>query len=198
MAKKIIRLTESELKEVINNAVKQAVEEKVLLTEMPYERNDYVYTVDKNARNAYIHLAKLLLYKNSTNDANKWINDVINNFTLPMLTAKVYVSQKARAKVLCKGYVENLFGKNFEDYDYQMENFCDSAIRDMEDKARTEGLSKPQHDDINQSVALGKSIIVAYAKEIVKMSNGITQNEANSVLQNTLRKEANAVFNLGL
>mgnify|MGYP003557475917 FL=1 len=198
MAKKIIRLTESELKEVINNAVKQAVEEKVLLTEMPYERNDYVYTVDKNARNAYIHLAKLLLYKNSTNDANKWINDVINNFTLPMLTAKVYVSQKARAKVLCKGYVENLFGKNFEDYDYQMENFCDSAIRDMEDKARTEGLSKPLHDDINQSVALGKSIIVAYAKEIVKMSNGITQNEANSVLQNTLRKEANAVFNLGL
>lgn len=198
MAKKIIRLTESELKEVINNAVKQAVEEKVLLTEMPYERNDYVYTVDKNARNAYIHLAKLLLYKNSTNDANKWINDVINNFTLPMLTAKVYVSQKARAKVLCKGYVENLFGKNFEDYDYQMENFCDSAIRDMEDEARTEGLSKPQHDDINQSVALGKSIIVAYAKEIVKMSNGITQNEANSVLQNTLRKEANAVFNLGL
>lgn len=198
MAKKIIRLTESELKEVINNAVKQAVEEKVLLTEMPYERNDYVYTVDKNARNAYIHLAKLLLYKNSTNDANKWINDVINNFTLPMLTAKVYVSQKARAKVLCKGYVENLFGKNFEDYDYQMENFCDSAIRDMENEARTEGLSKPQHDDINQSVALGKSIIVAYAKEIVKMSNGITQNEANSVLQNTLRKEANAVFNLGL
>lgn len=198
MAKKIIRLTESELKEVINNAVKQAVEEKVLLTEMPYERNDYVYTVDKNARNAYIHLAKLLLYKNSTNDANKWINDVINNFTLPMLTAKVYVSQKARAKVLCKGYVENLFGKNFEDYDYQMENFCDSAIRDMENEARTEGLSKLQHDDINQSVALGKSIIVAYAKEIVKMSNGITQNEANSVLQNTLRKEANAVFNLGL
>ena len=198
MAKKIIRLTESELKEVINNAVKQAVEEKVLLTEMPYERNDYVYTVDKNARNAYIHLAKLLLYKNSTNDANKWINDVINNFTLPMLTAKVYVSQKARAKVLCKGYVENLFGKNFEDYDYQMENFCDSAIRDMENEARTEGLSKPQHDDINQSVALGKSIIVAYAKEIVKMSNGITQNEANSVLQSTLRKEANAVFNLGL
>lgn len=198
MAKKIIRLTESELKEVINNAVKQAVEEKVLLTEMPYERNDYVYTVDKNARNAYIHLAKLLLYKNSTTAANKWINDVINNFTLPMLTAKVYVSQKARAKVLCKGYVENLFGKNFEDYDYQMENFCDSAIRDMENEARTEGLSKPQHDDINQSVALGKSIIVAYAKEIVKMSNGITQNEANSVLQNTLRKEANAVFNLGL
>mgnify|MGYP003408728320 CR=1 FL=1 len=198
MAKKIIRLTESELKEVINNAVKQAVEEKVLLTEMPYERNDYVYTVDKNARNAYIHLAKLLLYKNSTNDANKWINDVINNFTLPMLTAKVYVSQKARAKVLCKGYVENLFGKNFEDYDYQMENFCDSAIRDMENEARTEGLSKPQHDDINQSVALGKSIIVAYAKEIVKMSNGVKQNEANSVLQNTLRKEANAVFNLGL
>lgn len=198
MAKKIIRLTESELKEVINNAVKQAVEEKVLLTEMPYERNDYVYTVDKNARNAYIHLAKLLLYKNSTNAANKWINDVINNFTLPMLTAKVYVNQKARAKVLCKGYVENLFGKNFEDYDYQMENFCDSAIRDMENEARTEGLSKPQHDDINQSVALGKSIIVAYAKEIVKMSNGITQNEANSVLQNTLRKEANAVFNLGL
>jgi hypothetical protein len=198
MKKKIIRLTENELKNVLNDAVKQVLEEKPLLTEMPYERNDYVYTVDKDARNAYLHLAKLLLYKNSTNDANKWINDIINNFTLPMLTAKVYVSQKARAKVLVKGYIENLFGKDFEDYDYQMENFCNSAIRDMEDKARKEGLSIPRHDDINQSMALGKGIVVAYAHEVAKMKNGITQTEANAVLQDTLRKEANAAFGLGL
>jgi hypothetical protein len=68
----------------------------------------------------------------------------------------------------------------------------------MEDKARKEGLSIPRHDDINQSMALGKGIVVAYAHEVAKMKNGITQTEANAVLQDTLRKEANAAFGLGL
>lgn len=101
---KNIRLNKTELKVIVERVTRQVLEERGLLTEMPYERSDYVYAVDKDARNAYIHLAKLLLFKNRTNDANKWINDVINNFTLPMLTAKVYVSKRSQSKVLFKGY----------------------------------------------------------------------------------------------
>lgn len=170
--------------------------EGVLLTEMPYERSDYVCVLDKHARNAYTHLAKLLLYKNTTNDANGWINDIINNFTLPMLTAKVYISAKARAKVIFKGYIENLFGAEFEDYDEQMENFCYSAIRDMEGKAVKEGYTVPQHDDIKQSISLGKNIIVTYAQSIAKMANGIKQETANATLQNTIRTEVKKAFGI--
>lgn len=196
MAKKVIKLNESELKGIVRETVQEVLNERALLTEMPYERNDYVYAVEKDARNAYIHIAKLLLYKNTTNDANKWINDIINNFTLPMLTAKTYISTKARAKVLFKGYIENLFGVNFEDYDEQMENFCYTAIRDMEGKAQKEGLAIPRHDDIAQSIALGKNIVMAYAQTISKMVGGIKQEEANETLQNVIRTEVKKSFDI--
>lgn len=196
MKKKVIRLNEGELNKVIKETVQELLNERVLLTEMPYERSDYVCVIDKHARNAYTHLAKLLLYKNTTNDANGWINDIINNFTLPMLTAKVYISAKARAKVIFKGYIENLFGAEFEDYDEQMENFCYSAIRDMEGKAIKEWYLVPQHDDVKQSISLGKNIIVAYAKDIAKMANGIKQETANATLQNTIRTEVKKSFGI--
>lgn len=196
MAKKTIVLNESKLSEIVENVTRQYLEERCLLTEMPYERNDYVVVVDSNARNAYIHLAKLLLYKNTTNDANKWINDIINNFTLPMLTAKVYVSRKARSKVLLNGYIENFFGKDLEDYDYQMRNFCLSAIKDMEEKAKKNNLRIPAHDDIEQSLTAGKNVIVAYANAISELSNGVEQQVANQKLQNVLRTEINNSFDL--
>ena len=198
MAKKIIRLTENELKEIVKDATQQVLEERFLLTEMPYERNDFVYVVDKDARNAYLHLAKLILYKNSTNDANKWINDIVNNFTIPMLTAKVYVTQKARSKVLWNGYVENLFGKRFEDYDTQMKNFCTAAIKDMKYKAQKAKLTLPIHDDIEQSMQIGKNILIAYTDAISTLINGTTQEIANEKLQTALRNAVNKTFDLNI
>ena len=196
MAKKIIRLTENELKEIVKDATQQVLEEKFLLTKMPYERNEYVYLVDKDARNAYLHLAKLILYKNTTNDANKWINDIVNNFTIPMLTSKVYVTPKARSKVLLNGYIKNLFGNNFEDYDYQMMNFCTAGIKDMEDKAKKMESALPRHDDIEQSMIKGKNVVVAYANAVSELVNGTTQLIANEKLQVALRNAAKE--NLGL
>lgn len=43
-------------------------DERGLLIEMPYERGDYICVVDQHARDAYMHLAKLLLYKDTTHD----------------------------------------------------------------------------------------------------------------------------------
>jgi len=45
-------------------------DERSLLTEMPYACGDYICVVDQHARDANMHLAKLLLYKNTTNDAD--------------------------------------------------------------------------------------------------------------------------------
>lgn len=194
MAKRI--LTKGNLKEMEGNPENIVLEEQTLLTEMPYERYDYFYSVDKNARNAYFHFAKLFLYKNTTNEADKWINDIINNFTLPMLTATVLVSQIARAKLLYKGYIVNLFGKDFEDYDYQMEYFCDYAIGDMEEIAKQKGLPIPCHDDIKQSMNEGKNIVMAYAKTVCNMVTGVKQQEANAILQSTIRNEINNTFGL--
>ena len=199
MAKKIIRLTESELKEVVKDATQQVLEERFLLAEMPYERNDFVYVVDKDARNAYLHLAKLILYKNSTNDANKWVNDIVNIFTIPMLTAKVYVSNKARSKVLCNGYVKNLFGKEFEDYETQMKNFCIGAIKDMEHTAKKNNLAIPIHDDIGQSMQQGKNIVVVYANVVSTLADSTTtQEDANEKLQTALRDVVNKTFGLNV
>ena len=57
MAKKRIRLTNSNLKEMVENPEDKVLEEQTLLTKMSYERYDYFYSVDKNARNAYFHFA---------------------------------------------------------------------------------------------------------------------------------------------
>lgn len=165
-------------------------DERGLLIEMPYERGDYICVVDQHARNAYLHLAKLLLYKNTTNDADAWINDIVNKFTLPMLTAKAFVSTEARARIIYKGYIVNFFGSQFEDYDEQMENFCHSAIRDMEAKAKKEGTIVPKHDDIKQSISSGKNIIMAYAQEIAKITNGTKHVPTNTTLQTSIRTEA--------
>lgn len=171
-------------------------DERGMSTEMPYERGDYICVVDQHARDAYLHLAKLLLYKDTTHNADGWINDIVNKFTLPMLTAKAFVSTEARARIIYKGYIVNFFGSQFEDYDEQMENFCHSAIWDMEAKAKKEGTIVPKHDDIEQSISSGKNIIVAYAQEIAKITNGTKQPPSNTTLQRTLRTEAKQSLNI--
>ena len=42
MAKKIISLTESELKDVVKSATQQVLRESQLLTEMTYERSEFI------------------------------------------------------------------------------------------------------------------------------------------------------------
>ena len=198
MANKIIRLTESELHRIVRETTLRILEGTQLLTEMPYERKVFLTLVDTNAKNAYIHLAKIFLYGNSTNDANKWANEIVNKFTIPFLLGKVHVSNKARTKILVQGYIENLFGENFEDYELHMENFCATAIADVEDKAKKENLPIPTHNDIKQAMECGRDVLIAYANAVSSLSNGTTQEEANRILQNVLRKKVNASFNLNI
>lgn len=185
MAKKRIYIKESELKYLISTSTKEILEN--ILTEMPYERVDFFIFVDTNARNAYIHLAKILLYGNNTNDLNGWINEIVNKFTIPSLLGKVYVSNKARAKVIINGYINNFFDKNFQDYTTQMENFCAVAISDVEGKAKKNGLQPPIHNEIKTAIENGKNLIVDYANTVSSLASGTTQDQANSLLQETIR-----------
>ena len=163
---------------------------------MLYERDAFVYFVDTNARNAYMLLAKLILYKNATHEAKKWINDIVNDFTMPSLTVIVNVSSKVRSKLLWKGYIVNLFDKEFEDYDYQMGNFCWTSIIDMEEKAKASGEAIPQHDEKEQSMALGKNIVIAYARTIQTIANGVTKKDAIRILQDTIINEFKKSFEM--
>lgn len=79
-----------------------------------------------------------------------------------------------------------------------MENFCFSAIRDMESKADKDGIPCPNHDDIKQSIAAGKNIVLAYAQEIANLANGTAQEDANTKLQNVIRTEVNKAFELNV
>ena len=185
MAKKRIYIKESELKSLISTATKEILGN--MLTEMPYERSDFFIFVDINPRNAYIHLAKILLYGNNTNDLNGWINEIVNKFTIPSLLGKVYVSNKARAKVIINGYINNFFDKNFQDYTTQMENFCAATINDIEGKAKKNGLQLPIHNEIKTAIENGKNLIVDYANSVSSLASGTTPAQANSLLQDTIR-----------
>lgn len=166
--------------------------------QMPYEQDVFFCLVDTNARNAYVHLAKIFLYGNSTNDANQWINEIVYKFTIPSLLGKVRVNNQARTKLLVRGYIENFFDKNFEDYELYMENFCAIAINEVEEKASKKQQPIPVHDDIKQSMERGKSILIAYANAVASLSNGTTQEEADRTLQKVLRKKLNAAFDLDI
>lgn len=162
--------------------------------EMPYERSNFFIFVDVNARNAYINIAKILLYGNNTNDLNGWICEIINKFTIPSLLAKVNISNKARVKVIINGYINNFFDKNFQDYTTQMENFCATAIDDVEEKAKKKGLHPPKHNEIKTSIENGKNLIVDYARAVSILVNGTIQEKANSLLQETIRNGINRII----
>lgn len=195
---RIVKLTENDLERMVLETLNSLSEEKELLLEMPYQRSDYLVVVDSNARNAYIHFGKLFLYKDSTRNASNWVNEIVHNFTVPMLTAKVYVNNKAKAKVLVNGFINNFFGKNFSDYEEQMCNFCVQSIRDIENGAKKSGMLIPQYDDIDESIIKGKPIVVAFGNAVRQLSENCTDADAVQLLESTIRNEFNKAFDMNI
>lgn len=196
--KKIITLEKDDIKNIVTETLKEIKEQNSLLLEMPYSRNDYIVIVDANARNAYIHFGKLFLYKNTTQNANSWINEIVNKFTVPMLTAKVHVGDNAKAKVLINGYIVNFFGENYEDYMEQMEDFCSQSIYEMESHAQINGMAIPEHDEIKETIEKGEEIIIAYGNAIKDILKNGDEVEAKQTLQEIIRGEVDKVFGLGV
>ena len=92
----------------------------------------------------------------------------------------------------------DMLKKRFEDYDTQMKNFCTAAIKDMKYKAQKAKLTLPIHDDIEQSMQIGKNILIAYTDAISTLINGTTQEIANEKLQTALRNAVNKTFDLNI
>ena len=195
---KAIRLTESQLSGIIKEVTLDLLGSKVLLNEMPYKRADLLVLADAQARNAYKHIAKLLLYRNSTNDANKWANDIVNNFTLPVLKAKVDIKKDAWVKLMTQCYKTNFFGENFEDYNDAMREFCEEAIRDMEFNATKFRQKAPQHYEIDAMLIQGQGIVRNYAQTVIDVVRGKNKQDPHTVLQMSLRESLNTVLGLDL
>lgn len=181
MGKKIIRLKESDLAKMVTESVNRylRLEQKSLLMEMAYSPSDFLVISDTQARLAYIHLAKLLLFGNSTNNANDWLTQAINSHTIPYIAAKVTTGNHTKRNILAKSYWTNLFGDNFEDYEQQMRNFCAEAESEVQEGSqKMYHKDAPPHRTIEEAVSIGKSIIMSFAKKVVELSN---TNDSNSI-----------------
>ena len=205
MAKKeTIRLTESQLREIVKESVERVLDESVvqtlnsieyetnkilqskygrLLLEEPYSPTPYTIVLDTQARITYIHLAKIFLFGNSTNDANTWLTQALNGHTIPYITSKVTTGDKTKMKKIKEGFIVNFFGKNFEDYETQMRNFCSEAETEVQ-----EGSQKmfhrdaPPHRSIDEAVAIGKNVVIAFATKVCELAKSTNEEEVKSVL----------------
>ena len=199
---KNITIAENELKRIVKESIIEVINEikgnDSLLLEMPYSRNDYIVVLDTNARNAYIHFGKLFLYKDSTQDANGWVDEIVNKFTVPMLRAKVYVSDKAKEKAILNGYIFNFFGENYEDYQNQMEDFCSQSVYEVEKNAKKRGLEIPKHDDMKEAIEKGKEIIMSYGNAIKDVLKYNDQEQATQKLKEIVRSNVNNAFGLSV
>ena len=193
--KEVIRINEIDLCEMVTESVKRVLQSQSLLTEEPYSPKPYFILLDTLARIAYFHLAKIFLFGNSTSDANIWLTQAINGHTIPYITATVTTGNKTKKKTIKDAFITNFFGNNFEDYEHQMRNFCIEA----EDEVQTGSQEKfhkdaPSHRTIDDAVAIGKSVVFAFATKVVEMSNSTNEDEVKSVLVPYMEEQISSIL----
>lgn len=183
-----MELTEERLREIIREEI---------LKEMPYERSDYVSDVNMHAQKAYEHFCKIFLYRNSTNDASGWADEIVNSFVIPMLTAKVYVSDKAKRKVLINGFQYNGFGSDMSDYQTRMETYSKAAISAMNDKARKCNQKEPAYYDPSESIRMGYPVVEGFCRELNDLAaRSADENTARTRLQRIIRTSLSRIFGM--
>ena len=105
-----MRLSRKDIASIVRDCTAQVLAEnscaEKLLLEMPYHPNDFKPICDAKARNAYIHLCKILLFENSTRNASDWLNQTVNNFITPMITSKI-TSKSGKAHGFNRGMKAN-------------------------------------------------------------------------------------------
>lgn len=124
---------------------------------MPYTKKDFTLIANKNAIYAYKRLAEIILYhkdydKDKMNDI---LDELLNKYTLPIVGAMVYTTRRNKKEIIYDAYIGNLFGENFEDYEYQMRNFCEDAL-----------LNEMPEEEIREKIKNGKDLIISYAKTV--------------------------------
>ena len=160
--KKIV-INEYQLNKMLLDMERNYTSGKYFINEMPYTPKDFLILADTSARKAYIHLAKIFLFGDSTRNAKDWLSQVINNFTIPMITSSVSKSVKLTKKGVKKAYLTNFFDDDFSEYEAQMEIFCKSAIDDVQNGSqRLYKKDAPPHLDIKDAITRSKPIITSY------------------------------------
>ena len=154
-----------------------------LLLEEPYSPEQYLILLDTHARITYAYLAKIILFGNSTNDANTWLIEALKGHTIPYITATVTTGNKAKLKTVKEAFIKNFFGKNFEDYETQMRNFCSEAEDEVQ-KGSQEKFHKdaPPHRTIDEAVAIGKKIVISFATKVCELAKRTNEEEVKSIL----------------
>ena len=183
MAKEVIRLTEAELSNMIVESVERVLQSKGMLNEEPYSPNPYFVLLDTHARIAYIHLAKIFLFGNSTNDANIWLTHALNAHTIPFITSTVTTGNKTKKKTIKEVFITNFFGENFEKYEEQMRNFCEEAETEVQEGCQEKyHQDAPPHRTIENAMAIGKEIVIAFANKVLEIYKCTDIDTAKSIL----------------
>lgn len=185
MNNNVINITENEICLMIEESVNRILQIKHggLLLEEPYSPTPYTIVLDTHARIAYVHLAKIFLFGDSTNNANTWLTQALNGHTIPYITSKLTTGDKAKLKKVKEGFIVNFFGKNFEDYETQMRNFCLEAETEVQEGSQKQfHRDAPPHRTIDEAVAIGKNVIMAFATKVCELAKSTNEEEVKSVL----------------
>lgn len=184
MAKSVV-LKESELCSLITKSVNKVLQTRNngLLMEEPYSPEPYYILLDTHARIAYVHLAKIFLFGNTTNDANTWLTQALNGHTIPYITSKVTTGNKTKLEKVKEGFIINFFGKNFEDYETQMRNFCTEAETEVQEGSQKRfHRDAPPHRTIDEAVAIGKNVVIAFATKVCELAKNTNEEKVKSIL----------------
>ncbi len=178
-------MKESELCSMVEASVNKILQTRYgsQLLEEPYSPNPYTIVLDTHARIAYVHLAKIFLFGNSTNDANAWLTQALNGHTIPYITSKVTTGDKTKLKKVKEGFIVNFFGKDFEDYESQMRNFCTEAETEVQEGSQKQfHRDAPPHRTVDEAVAIGKNAVIAFATKVCELARSTNEEEVKSIL----------------
>lgn len=196
-----MRLSRKDIASIVRDSTAQVLAEnscvEKLLLEMPYHPNDFKPICDAKARNAYIHLCKILLFEDSTRNASDWLNQTVNNFITPMITSKITTGDTTLRKLIIRGFKINLFGTNFEDYRLQMKNFCQEALGEVQaGSVRLYNKSIYPVRSIGNAVTIGKDIVNGLCSKI----DELISEKDSAIVTKTLQKFLRGILNnkLGL
>ena len=170
---------------------------KSLLTEMPYSPKDYSTDCAVHAIMVYIHLGKLFLFGDTTNNGEDWVKQILNHHLIPMVTASYTSSIRSKTKMFHNGFVVKYFGMDYTDFETTMANFCDSAIDEVKSRAkRLYNKEAIPLRSIEEAVTIGMDIVKGLMELSESLLSNLNANEVRGTLKPFLMKQLKDKFGI--
>ena len=165
MGKKVVRLTESQLKGIVAETVKQVLNEKHLLMEMSYPRNVYKDKMDSELPQVFINWC-LTRYRTITNTEQlkkHWQGEFCDHmYTISRFSIEKNDSEATRRKVL----LEVLWENDFDNPQFMTLTVCNKFIEENID-VKTEFFQQTVEDCIAN---IGQIFDLILSRDVIRIA----------------------------